>query len=489
MKAVITLEMNGAQKTIEADHGALLSDIINSSADTWQLDMPCAGKGICGHCVVYVDGLKCLACQTMVQNDMHVKLLHPSSDFNHFAVDHMGIMPTDPMFRRYGVAIDVGTTTICAALLDASGSMDTIIQKNPQTAFGADVVSRIEKALAGYHAGLTDSIRTALNSMISELCARKHISTDCIDTAVITGNTAMLYLLTGQPLEPLSRAPFEADRLFGEWTSARSLGFSFSPNARIYLPPCISAFVGADIVTAIIASDLCKQNTIALLADIGTNGEIALWHDGKLTCCSTAAGPAFEGMGISHGTYGIDGAIDHAWPENGRIRTSTIGGKPAVGICGSGMIDILSTMLKLGIMDETGTLKNGQGGIVLQNGIQVTASDIRKIQLAKGSIRAGIETLLEHSGLWEKDIELCYISGSFGSFIHLGNAAAIGLIPSGLLDCTKPIGNAAHTGAVMLLCDESLCAVAQSLTKRAKTLALSANPVFTNHYINHMMFA
>lgn len=485
MKVAITLDINGFQKTVHAQPGALLSDVLRQNGVL--IEQPCGGKGTCGKCLVYVNGATCRACQTVVENNMYIKV-EDHSDFKHAAAAAVTTPPTDPMYRRYGIAFDIGTTTVCAALLDANGVTETVIRKNPQTAFGADVISRIEKALLGEQTALSDNIQTVLNEMIATLCGRKGISAGDIDAAVIVGNTAMLYLLTGHNPEPLSHAPFKADRLFDEYLDARALHLSVAPNAQVYIPPCISAFIGADITAAILASDMCSQPNTALLADIGTNGEIVLWHNGILSCCSTAAGPAFEGAGISQGTYGTNGAIDSAWPDHGRIQISTIGGGPAIGICGSGMIDILAAALKLNIINETGAIESGRDGFKLQDDIKITSSDIRNIQLAKSAIRAGMETLLAQVCVNKEEVETLYISGGFGSFINLAHAAAIGLIPAELLNRSKPIGNAAHTGASMFLRDQSRCAAVRPLVKRANTIALDANPFFEEYYIKHMIF-
>lgn len=190
-----------------------------------------------------------------------------------------------PMYSRYGISVDIGTTTVCASLLDTNGIIGTVSRKNPQTGFGADVISRIEKALSGELSALAKYIRGAITEMIVELCSDCNISTDLVDAAVITGNTVMLYLLMEQNPETLSHAPFKADILFGECVSAKTLGLPISSDASIYLPRCISSFVGGDITTAIIASGMCSREETSMLIDIGTNGEIALWHRGELLCC------------------------------------------------------------------------------------------------------------------------------------------------------------------------------------------------------------
>lgn len=485
MKAVITLVANRAGQIIETETGELLSAVLNRSGV--HIDMPCAGKGICQKCTVRINGEECLACRTRIEGDARVELDKPDNIKN-IAAGNIMAPPENPMFSRYGISVDIGTTTVCASLMDTEGCTDTVTRKNPQTSFGADIISRIEKAISGGLAELAYCIRGALGEMTAELCAHRGIAPEFIDAAVITGNTAMLYLLTEQDPVSLSCAPFQAGRLFGEYMDAKTLGLPVSPDAQVYLPRCASAFVGSDITTAIIASGMCGQDETALLADIGTNGEIALWHAGNLICCSTAAGPAFEGAGITNGVYGISGAIDRVWHDDGQICCSTIDGVAAVGICGSGIVDALAVMLKLGIIDETGAFADGIDCAGLQNDIRITARDVRKIQLAKGSIRAGIETLLECSGVNKSKVKTLYIAGGFGNFVDIKNAAGTGLIPEELADRAKVIGNAAHTGASMILRDKTLASVSEKLAAQARTIALDANPIFTDNYITYMMF-
>ena len=486
MKRTVKVVIDGTARTLDAEKGELLPAVLGRNG--LSTDMPCGGKGLCKNCPVFIDGKACLVCQTRVETDMQIELGSGRAIQKIIAGDVVSAPPVNPMFTQYGVAADIGTTTICATLLDRDGGSVTVTRKNPQTAFGADVISRIEHALSGGANALALCVRKALSEMIVELCQMRGIGAKLVDTVVITGNTVMLYLLTEQDPASLSRAPFAADHLFGEFIDAAAFAFPISPNACIYLPQCISAFVGGDITCAILASGMCVPRKTTLLVDIGTNGEIALWHGNRLTCCSTAVGPAFEGAGISHGMYGANGAIDHIWQENGVIRYSTIGGNPVRGICGSGMIDAIALMLEQGIIDETGAFSDFSDWFALENGIGITGADVRQIQLAKAAVRAGIETLLESEGVKQSEVERLYIAGGFGNLTNLKNAAKIGLFPVEMTDRVAVIGNAAHIGAAMLLCDNSLVNTLTLLLEQAHTISLDSNPVFTNHYVEYMMF-
>jgi len=476
---------NGKEREVEAAPGEVLSDTLTGCGI--HIDMPCAGAGICGACRVSVNGRMCLACQTKAESGDRIEAVI-DSEMSIAAAEGYGGVPVNPLYSRYGLAFDIGTTTLCAALFDKSGECTVATRKNPQTSFGADVMTRIGKAMSGDAEVLADCVRESLADMTFELCHERGITPDLIDAAVVTGNTVMLCLLTRHDTTPLSRAPFIADRLFGEYISAQEIGLPIADGAMVYLARCISAFVGGDITTALTACGMCESIDSALLADIGTNGEIALWHEGKLICCSTAAGPAFEGGGIRHGVYGIPGAIDHVWLESGQVACSTIGGDEAVGICGSGIIDALAVMLKREDIDETGALESESGCVELKGGIAVTAGDVRQIQLAKAAVRAGIETLIESSGIGKSQVKALYIAGGFGSFVNIKNAAAIGLIPCEFEGSARAVGNAAHSGAGMLLCDKSLIKRSEALASDACTLQLDSNPAFTENYVRYMMF-
>ena len=254
----------------------------------------------------------------------------------------------------------------------------------------------------------------------------------------------------------------------------------------MYLPRCLSAFVGADITCALIASGMCRREETALLVDIGTNGEIALWHRGELLAGSTAAGPVFEGSGIHFGVGSVNGAIDQAFLEGRRIRVTTIGSAPAIGICGSGLIDAVACFLQSGEIDETGLVESER--LWLTDAIYVTQQDIRNVQLAKGAIAAGIETLLQEAGLASDQVSALYVSGGFGSHINLHSAASIGLIPPAWVSRATVIGNGALTGSSMLLLNREFQEDARRIAERARSLNFGGNSGFAAHYMEKMLF-
>ncbi len=496
MKNEIQVLVNGKKTIVEK--GLALSEIIKE-------DKPCGGHGKCGKCKVIVKGnvskpteaeLKLLssdelatgvrlACLTHVLGHCKIQTL---SAVKESQIKTNGVLPEfklNPIFSKYGVAIDIGTTTLVAQLYNTEGTLVAETSRlNPQSEWGADVISRIEAALNGKAKQLSQAIRNALNEMLREFSVV--IDTNKIDAVVITGNTVMLSLLTEQSLEPFSHAPFDAKRLFGETLTASELSLcGLRQDVKIYLPPCISAFVGADITCAILATNLCEKTT-AMLADIGTNGEMALWHNGKLTVCSTAAGPAFEGVGISMGMQGVEGAIDKVILKDGKLIAHVIGNKEPIGICGSGLVDAAACMLDLGIIDESGFLENEP--FVLNEPISVTQKDIRMLQLAKSAICAGMQTLLNNEGLTPSDISSLYIAGGFGSYLNKESAANIGLLPKELSENSRVVGNAALGGASMLLLNSKMATIAESLSLKAHILDLSTSPTFSEYYMLGMSF-
>ncbi len=479
----------GETKTDVEFHGTpLLSAVLQEQG--FPLAFPCGGKGVCGKCRVQAAGALSpaaaeepapdsrLACRTTLLGDAAV-WLPIAAALESIAAS--GITPSfvkNPMPGRYGLAVDIGTTTLAAALVSlVNGSvLATATAENPQRAIAADVIGRIEAAMAGKAGRLQTLVQTAVEQLRHSLCAQLALPDHAIDQTVITGNTTMLCLLTGGNPEPLSHAPFRAESLFGLWLA--------TPAAPTYLPHCIGAFVGADITCAILAAQLCHRQETALLLDVGTNGEIAMWHKGRLYACATAAGPAFEGGGIEQGCCSVAGAIDRVWDQNGQLACATIGNAEPTGICGSGILDAVATLLRLGLLDETGLLTEKR--VPLRGQIAITQKDIRNVQLAKSAIAAGMLTLCHAVGIPVEEVAALYLAGGFGKHINLQNAAAIGLIPQALVDKTKVIGNAALVGAEMLLLQTDFIREIETCALQCEVNPLSSNPVFAENYIQCM---
>lgn len=491
------VKIDGKQLTVAK--GLTLSEIVKS-------EKPCGGHGKCGKCRVIAKGNISkptaeetqllleneiargirLACLTIALGDCEIETLSVSEEAQILTEGVLSEFEISPEFSNYGVAIDIGTTTIAARLYTSDGSvLSETTLLNPQLNWGADVISRIEAAIDGKAEELAKAIRNALNDIFDTFATV--IDTKKIDGVVITGNTVMLSLLTGQSVKPFSHAPFNAERLFGETLTARELSLSaLSPDTKIYLPPCISAFVGADITCALIATRLCECEDSAILADIGTNGEMALWHNGELTVCSTAAGPAFEGVGISMGMRCAAGAIDKVEAENFQLKVHVIDDLEPTGICGSGLVDAVASLIEIGKLDESGYIEEEQ--ITVKSNVVLTKKDIRMVQLAKSAVCAGLLTLIDSADLKPQDLQAFYVAGGFGNYLNKKNAAKIGLFPKELSKTTRTVGNAALSGAAMILLNSNFKRTAESISKNANVLNLSKSPVFSEHYMMRMLF-
>lgn len=488
-------------RIFQTEKGTVLADVLREAGG---LKMPCAGKGICGKCRVRASGLLSepdeteikkltraerengirLACRTRVLGECEVSFEEEATRQTPEEA-LLGLQPVRPLFEGLGAAVDIGTTTLAAVLFDKNGFRARAGADNPQSVFGADVISRMEKSMAGEREALALCIKSGLTSLLEELANKGGCSPADIDTLVLTGNTAMLYFFTGRDPSALSHAPFAADWLAGEWLTAEQLGLP-GIQARAWLPPCVSAFVGADITTAMLSVRTEKPGNDRLLVDIGTNGEIVLWRQEGIFCCSTAAGPAFEGAGLKMGMQGTDGAVAHVRVAENGLAAEVIGDKEPMGICGSGVIDAVSCLLQTEDLDETGYLEDEEA--VIAGEVRLFQEDIRKVQLAKSAICAGIKTMLHRAGMQPSELQELLVAGGFGSFIHLENAIAIGLLPEVELGKITVTGNAALMGAAMLLLDKEKLPEAERLAAVAQTVDLASDAFFKECYMEGMLF-
>lgn len=430
-------------------------------------DKPCGGMGVCKKCTAVINGKQVLLCQTTADCDTYI-------DYTNLAENVQGVTDgitfeynKNPVVDKgYGAAIDIGTTTVACYIYEFPKG--ECIKKtailNPQAQHGADVISRIMYANEGGKDQLKQQIENAINALTKGYDIQKY---------VVTGNTAMLHFFAKKSTEGIAVAPYTPETLFGSWME------------NTYLPPCISAYVGADITCAILSSGIKKHKT-ALLVDIGTNGEMALLKDGKFLCTSTAAGPAFEGAGISCGMYASSGAINKVYMQNYKICHDTINNQKAKGICGSAVIDAIAIMLKFGIIDSNGFLEDDY--YIPETDVYISPEDVRSIQLAKSAIRSGIDALIEASGVTYDDIEALYIAGGFGSYINIQNAAYIGLIPNEIAGKTIICGNGAGIGASMILNNKNFIKDCEDIANSSKVLELATSEYFAKKYIDNIMF-
>lgn len=486
------LSIRQGQKTTEINfEGTVrLSDLLRQAG--FAQAQPCGGRGCCGKCAVELAGAVSepgpaeqragtrLSCQAYVCGDARV-ILPAASDIRQIEMTKfINVSKLNPMEGRYGAAIDIGTTTLALQLYDLSTgiALSHAVMENPQTSIAADVMGRIEAAMNGRQGYLRELITVALEELLKDACQKAKVAEEEVDVLVLSGNTTMLYLLMGRNPSSLSCAPFVADCLFDE--EVEILG------RKAYLPPCMNAFVGADITNAVLSAGMCEKEDVALLCDIGTNGELALWKEGTLYVTSTAAGPAFEGAGITHGCGSVSGAIDRVWIESGALRVHTIDEVAANGICGSGLIDGIAAMLALEILDETGAMDMEK--YELRDGVGIYGADVRATQLAKAAIAAGMETLLDAASVKPEEIQILYLAGGFGSHLNIESAVKIGLIPESLKEKVQVMGNASLGGAVrLLLCKDEIGEV-RRIAGCSKHVNLGGNPIFNEKYIDKMFF-
>ena len=452
------------------------------------LDAPCGGNGTCGKCRVWLDGREVLACQTTVESDVTVRI--PENSGLH--VLQTGIdaaRRVNPCNGGELLAFDIGTTSVVCFLLDGKTGEEIAKSSmlNPQTAFGADVISRVQAALRGELEQETQAIREGMTALAREVCRRAKIDPAGIGVVSVVGNPAMQQLFLGISPDNLAGVPF-APVLTEAKTVPCGEILSVCANGVLLTVPDISGYIGADTMGCVLATGIYEKEEITLMVDIGTNGEMVLGNKHRMIACSTAAGPALEGASIRFGMRATDGAIDHVWLKQGELRYSVIGGGEPKGICGSGLIDAIAVGLKTGLLNKRGRILNAEHVFCITDGIYLTQEDIRQVQLAKGAIHAGIFLMAKQLGLEIRDIQKVQLAGAFGNYLNPQSACRIGLLPEELLEKIEAVGNAAGSGAKMLACDRELLPLTQKLTEKIEFLELSSLGEFSRTFAKSMNF-
>ena len=418
----------------------------------------------------------------------------------------VAVLPQESIL--YGLAVDIGTTSIAAYLVDLGTG--TILAKggamNPQIAYGEDVISRIVYINEHENGAATLQKRAAgtINDLVTTLTAEAGVSAEQIVDAVVVGNTAMHHIFCGLDVRQLGEAPFisAVDQALN--LPARDLGLALAPGAKVYLPPNIAGYVGADHIAMLMASDIWQQGETAVAIDIGTNTEVTLIHDGEMLSCSCASGPAFEGAHITDGMRASPGAIERVRMIDNALMVQTIGDRPAVGLCGSGILDAVAVMSGSGMLDRRGAFvrehplttigADNQPRFVLANAatsahgraVTINRRDVAEIQLAKAAIRAGIELLLENAAIRPEQIDHFIIAGAFGTYIDIDSALAIGMFPTLPLDHFTQIGNAAGMGAYQLLVSSAERHKAEAIAKQIDYIELTTHSGFQDMFVRQM---
>lgn len=483
MKNYILSVKNGGDNTAVCanDENSILDAL--RCAGIADIEAPCGGRGICGKCAVKVKGLvRCIETGEVFEADGSILSCRyaPAGDCEiTLNTEKMSIAAAEGVSlsgggHGFGLAVDIGTTTIAMALYDLETGK-IFAQKsaaNAQRAFGADVISRIEFCRKNGAEALYDCLDRQLSEMISGMPKISKIS--------LVGNTVMEHFAARENPVPLAVPPFTPQSLFGEHRTQNG--------ADVYLAKCVSTYVGGDVLAGMLACGLNEEKRKVLYVDIGTNGECVLGNSEGFTCCATAAGPAFEGAEIECGMSAATGAIDAVWCENNVIKTHVIGGGKAKGICGSGLIDAVAVMLDMGFIGKSGRLIkayseiNGVKAFSLCDGVYISVHDIRKLQLAKAAIRAGIETLLNG-----KTADELIVAGGFGSYINTENAVKIGLLPENCAQNIRQVGNAAASGAALLLEPDNEL-ILNSIAEKCSYVDLSSSAEFSENYIKYLNF-
>jgi uncharacterized 2Fe-2S/4Fe-4S cluster protein (DUF4445 family) len=461
-------------RTVEVEPGTPLSDVLFA----YGVEFPCGGRGRCRKCRVRVldgelastadasepDGTW-LSCRCRTAGDVTLEI----------AQWETAILADDSPFEfvpreGYGVAVDLGTTTLVAQLLDLRTAhvLGVRTALNPQTQHGSDIMSRVEFALHGGAQTLQNLIRGQIDELIRELAPPEAPA-----RVAIVGNTVMHHLYCGIGVEPLAGYPFEtaADGLVDLGAGRRFL-------------PCLGGFVGSDILAGILATRMHRSDKLSVLLDLGTNGEIVVGNRSRLLCCSTAAGPAFEGGRISMGMRAATGAISEVTADGGAFHCHVLGGGAPRGVCGSGLVDAVAVALDLGLILPNGRLAHKAREIPIAAPVAITQQDVRELQLAKGAMAAGVDILLERWGATRDDVDLVYLAGAFGNYLNRASARRIGLLAFEP-ERVEPAGNTALLGAKLALFEDGDFGDVRALVEH---VPLGADPEFQERYVDAMAF-
>ncbi|MCL2142780.1 MAG: ASKHA domain-containing protein [Methanomassiliicoccaceae archaeon] len=491
----------------EVENGTLISDAAKDAGVP--IKLPCNGNGRCGRCNVVMSipatGDQCnltrvLACQTPIVNDTDISIpvdegkIIASSDHRRIRVDDLSPIVVSAARNNYGLAVDIGTTTVAVALVDMSNGIDLYAASgyNRQGVRGDDVLSRIEYAGEGG----TDELRGLVIGTINDLADSfegNAFTKDDINAVYISGNTTMVHLFLGIDPSPIRRPPYEAVVKESEITGKES-GLRVNGNAKVICMPCPAAYVGGDVMSDIINAEMDRDEELSLLIDVGTNGEVALGNKDMMLVCSSSAGPAFEGGKMTSGMMARPGAID-SFMINGKgdFEYTVIGGTCPKGICGSGLIDIIAQLFLNGLIDKKGKFTDkasASGGevrtIEITEGVVISEDDIHNAIMTKAAIYAASASLTRGLGININDVKKIYIAGGFGNFINTESAIAIGLLPDVPRERFVYLGNASLAGAKQALLSSPVRERIKDVFLRTTYADLSSDPLFSDEYTSSL---
>jgi uncharacterized 2Fe-2S/4Fe-4S cluster protein (DUF4445 family) len=514
----VQIELMPLGEVLRVERGTALQEVLFAHG----VEFPCGGHGRCHGCRIKVlegslpvsaeelqelstteiAGGWRLACRARAVTNLKLELAQWQANI---LADHskFEFTPRD----GWGVAVDIGTTTLAAQLLDLRTGDVLAVRTalNAQAEYGADVMSRVEFAVADRGQSILEHrIRQQVGGMIQELLAAARVGQasrrshgtepgddkgveEPLKLIVLVGNAVMHHLFCGLSLEPLSHAPFEPISTGLQEFSAGNLGWALPGAPQVQFLPCLGGFVGSDILAGVLATGLNESNSLEILIDLGTNGEIALGNRDCILCASTAAGPAFEGARISMGMRAATGAISAVHAQGGQLRCEVIGHVAPRGICGSGLVDAVAAGLELRKVLPNGRLAEGDS-LLLAPPVTLSAWDLRELQLAKGAIAAGVQVLLQRWGASKCDVRRVHLAGAFGNYINLGSARRIGLLdfPPEVM---HPAGNTALFGAKLaLFAPPNQPSVLPQVLAKTQHVALNEDPRFHDNFVEEMRF-
>jgi uncharacterized 2Fe-2S/4Fe-4S cluster protein (DUF4445 family) len=508
---VHSLRLSPAGVELRAPRGTRLQDLLFAQG----VEFPCGGRGRCKGCRVRVlrgdlgvtseeqrllaaDELRAgwrLACRHALQGDLELELaqweMRILGDESHFAFTPQ---------EGWGIAVDLGTTTLAAQLLDLQTGHVLAVETalNAQARHGADIMSRLEFALRHGQGELERLIREQLGNIVHRLLtsARARISAGQqadpdsafreppLKRVVLVGNTVMHHLFCGLPVEPLAVFPFEPKDPGRKQFAPGQLGWALPEKTVVEFLPCIGGFVGSDILAGVVATGLHETDALAALMDLGTNGEVVVGNRHRILCASTAAGPAFEGARISMGMRAATGAICAVEVQDNFLHCRVIGGGEPRGLCGSGLVDAVAAGLELEWIHPGGRMAN-RTELPLAGPVVLRAADVRELQLAKGAIAAGLRILTLRLGARLEDLTVLHLAGAFGNYINRASARRIGLLRVPL-ERIRPAGNTALLGAKRALFEDA--AAWDALARRIEHVGLHEDPRFQDIFAEEMRF-
>ena len=493
-KHIILLHPLGKEMLV--NHQTALIDVLHE----YGIEFPCGGKGTCGKCRVRLlegeikttenhqqkieklslDADWRLACFSECTSDITLEI----DQFNHLILADESEFDFSPQVG-FGVAVDLGTTTLVAQLIDLSSAKVLAVESmlNPQIRFGADLISRIQACIDGKAEEMTRLIRASIGEMIELMLKKNDVQ---LEKVLLVGNTVMQHIYSNIDVSPLSMYPFYTSQVGLQTFDREELNWNFRVNQKVQFYPSIGSFVGSDILAGIVATGLHKKSTYSALIDLGTNGEIVIGNKHQIVCASTAAGPAFEGANISMGMRAVTGAISSLCLNEGKIEASMIGNTSAKGICGSALIDAVAILRKLDLIGLFGEINSGEKQIHIAGKISLSQKDINEFQLAKAAIAAGLAILSNKLEIQISDIQEIYIAGGFGSYINIENVVATGMIELPEEKIHK-MGNAALIGAKMFLFEDSI--ITDEILSKTTHVNLEGDPNFQDIYMDKMMFS